>query len=335
VEQPRLLTRDPEDGSLFLLGRVREGPDEELGEEALHRFGPDLVYAGGLGPMLPPPARVVSLAVRRPIAGERLLYFLATSPGGQVSLFARTEAGDLVDQLELTPPQPAPPFPSAPVALVWHQVPDTFYFLEGVTRTYVEIDAAGGELRRFPHPDPPPSRFNVSDAAWLASERRALLALDTRDATAVRPAATRVVEIDLDGRLTGVEVPLEGLGRTIAGFALAGETLIVLAGDSFGELLRVKAFDGARIPPTEFIRGDVNASGGVEIADPVFLLNHLFRGGPGVPCPDAADADDDGRLTITDAIRILGHLFLGRLPPAPPFPERGEDPTGDRLVCGG
>jgi len=48
-------------------------------------------------------------------------------------------------------------------------------------------------------------------------------------------------------------------------------------------------------------------------------------------CPDAADANDDGKLDIADAIRVLGHLFAATGPLPPPFGACGTDPTSDTL----
>ena len=69
-----------------------------------------------------------------------------------------------------------------------------------------------------------------------------------------------------------------------------------------------------------FVRSDANASGRIDITDPVFLLSYLFLGGDAPPCLDAADADNSGKgaPNITDAIFILNYLFLGtQSPPAP------------------
>ncbi len=83
--------------------------------------------------------------------------------------------------------------------------------------------------------------------------------------------------------------------------------------------------------PTGFKRGDANADGGVNIADAISLLGHLFGGEPSPVCPDAADANDDGALNIADAIKILGHLFAGEGPLPDPFDACGPDPTDDEL----
>ena len=82
-----------------------------------------------------------------------------------------------------------------------------------------------------------------------------------------------------------------------------------------------------------FRRGDGNADGTVNIADPVVTLNFLFAGGA-IACQDAADANDTGELDITDPIFTLNFLFLGGPAPAPPGPAAcGRDPTLDRLAC--
>jgi len=86
-------------------------------------------------------------------------------------------------------------------------------------------------------------------------------------------------------------------------------------------------------PQREFIRGDADLEGGVELTDAVYTLNHLFLGGPALPCADAGDVDDDGVLNITDAVYTLSFLFLGGPPPAAPYPEAGLDPTEDGLTC--
>jgi hypothetical protein len=86
----------------------------------------------------------------------------------------------------------------------------------------------------------------------------------------------------------------------------------------------------------EFLRGDVDRNGRVQLTDGVALLNFLFLGGQRPPCLDAADSDDSGRLDLTDALGILNFLFLGGTRLAAPGPEEaGQDPTPDTLGCAG
>jgi hypothetical protein len=86
-------------------------------------------------------------------------------------------------------------------------------------------------------------------------------------------------------------------------------------------------------PSERFARCDADSSGHLTMADPILILNHLFRGEAPPPCLDAADADDSGRLSITDAIYCLGFQFLGWHAPPAPFPGCGIDPTIDGLGC--
>jgi hypothetical protein len=90
----------------------------------------------------------------------------------------------------------------------------------------------------------------------------------------------------------------------------------------------VATYDSLPEGPT-FRRGDVDASERFNLSDPVFLLNHLFRGGEAPSCLDAGDSNDDGRLDIADAVHSLTFLFLGGDPPKSPFPDCGFDPPDD------
>ncbi|MGQ9588657.1 MAG: hypothetical protein ACUVYA_00025 [Planctomycetota bacterium] len=76
---------------------------------------------------------------------------------------------------------------------------------------------------------------------------------------------------------------------------------------------------------TTFIRGDADLNRAVQLTDAVYTLAYLFMGGEELPCLDAADANDVGRVDISDPIFVLTYLFLGGPEPPPPFPEPGED----------
>lgn len=88
-----------------------------------------------------------------------------------------------------------------------------------------------------------------------------------------------------------------------------------------------------RIVATEFVRGDSNADGEINVADAVVTSLHLFSGREAPPCLDAADADDNGELGITDPIALLGSLFLGGGDLPAPYPRCGEDGTNDEFIC--
>ncbi|MGB7060913.1 MAG: dockerin type I domain-containing protein [Candidatus Zixiibacteriota bacterium] len=78
----------------------------------------------------------------------------------------------------------------------------------------------------------------------------------------------------------------------------------------------------------EFIRGDVDENGIVEIAD----VSACATGGP-FSCNDAADVNDDGVLSLVDCIYLNDYIMGSGLEPPPPFPDCGTDPTLDELGC--
>lgn len=93
-----------------------------------------------------------------------------------------------------------------------------------------------------------------------------------------------------------------------------------------------RVFDLQSGPVATFVRGDVNSSGSINLADAIGILGYLFSGGI-IPCLDSADYNDSGAVNLADAIGILGFLFSGGAPPPPPFPNAGVDPTADSLGC--
>ena len=94
-------------------------------------------------------------------------------------------------------------------------------------------------------------------------------------------------------------------------------------------------------PGENFVRGDTNGDGAINLTDGVVPLLFLFSGGAEPACMDAADANDTGAVEITDAIIIFSWLFTGGVAPAAPSPlspgytaaECGADATEDGLGC--
>jgi hypothetical protein len=65
----------------------------------------------------------------------------------------------------------------------------------------------------------------------------------------------------------------------------------------------------------EFVRGDANGDGVIDLGDVILVLNFLFKSGP-APCPmQAGDANSDGTVDLGDAVYLLNYLFKGG--PAP------------------
>jgi hypothetical protein len=68
--------------------------------------------------------------------------------------------------------------------------------------------------------------------------------------------------------------------------------------------------------PSDYIRGDANGDGVIDMADVIYLINYLFIGGP-APNPSwVGDANCDGKVDLADAVYIINYLLIGGPPPS-------------------
>ena len=83
------------------------------------------------------------------------------------------------------------------------------------------------------------------------------------------------------------------------------------------------------IPPSQFVRGDVNGDGSHDVSDAISILTCLALDVACPTCSDTGDANDDGTMNVADAAYLIAWRFArGAAPPAP-FPECGNDPSDD------
>jgi cyclopropane fatty-acyl-phospholipid synthase-like methyltransferase len=68
----------------------------------------------------------------------------------------------------------------------------------------------------------------------------------------------------------------------------------------------------------EFLRGDANDDGTINVGDAVFIINYIFRGGPAPNHPEAAEANCDGNINVGDAVYLVNYIFRGGPPPCFP-----------------
>lgn len=115
----------------------------------------------------------------------------------------------------------------------------------------------------------------------------------------------------------------------LGGVEVAGNTLLVCNREAnVIHRLFLAALGG------QFLRGDVDSSGQIEMVDAVRIAEYLFVEGEAPSCPDAADANDDGFIDVSDPVKLLYFLYLGGEPPPAPHPVEGTDPTFlDPLDC--
>lgn len=86
-------------------------------------------------------------------------------------------------------------------------------------------------------------------------------------------------------------------------------------------------------PSADFLRADCNSDGGVDVSDPILLLERLFGASAALQCEDSCDGNDDGILDLADVITTLEFVFgLGGVIPEPTA-ACGPDPVGDGLSC--
>ncbi len=65
----------------------------------------------------------------------------------------------------------------------------------------------------------------------------------------------------------------------------------------------------------DYVCGDANGDRNSDIGDAVFIINHVFKGGPAPDPVVAGDANCDGNTDVGDAVYIISHVFKGG--PAP------------------
>jgi len=93
----------------------------------------------------------------------------------------------------------------------------------------------------------------------------------------------------------------------------------------------IRSAEGAQT--AEFLRGDSNDDGKVDLSDPIWTIRQVAYGEEPTVCRSAADSNDDGSLDLSDAIYSIRWLLLGGPGIPAPFPACGVDPTRDSLVC--
>jgi hypothetical protein len=148
-----------------------------------------------------------------------------------------------------------------------------------------------------------------------------------------------VVQINLQGQAPIGDEDQIAIVRLRGGLRGSGEpvpNVLTIGGDS-AEACN-EDFASARViirksSVASFIRGDVNPQPGLDIGDPIWIINELFRSGPPSPCRAAGDANDDGLYDASDAVYLIDYLFKAGPPPLPPFEVCGPDPTPDSLPC--
>jgi agmatine/peptidylarginine deiminase len=69
---------------------------------------------------------------------------------------------------------------------------------------------------------------------------------------------------------------------------------------------------------TVYVCGDANGDSEVNVADAVYVINYVFKGGP-APAPEiSGDSNNDGDVNIADGVFVINYVFKGGHPPECP-----------------
>ncbi len=69
---------------------------------------------------------------------------------------------------------------------------------------------------------------------------------------------------------------------------------------------------------TSAIRGDADGNGSISVADAVYLVNYIFKGGPAPDPLGSGDANCDGTINVADAVYLINYIFKGGPEPCSP-----------------
>ena len=72
---------------------------------------------------------------------------------------------------------------------------------------------------------------------------------------------------------------------------------------------------GGNITVLPYLTGDPNHDGIIDLADVVYLINYLFKGGPEPDPLEAGDANCDGTVDLGDIVYLINYLFKNGPPP--------------------
>jgi len=85
--------------------------------------------------------------------------------------------------------------------------------------------------------------------------------------------------------------------------------------NSYTLMRRIMEWFGVGKPSAPYVTGDANGDGVIDLADVVYLVNYLYKGGdPPVPV-EAGDANCDGVVDLADVVYLINYLYRGGDPP--------------------
>lgn len=109
--------------------------------------------------------------------------------------------------------------------------------------------------------------------------------------------------------LSAIVLPMGGLNATSANYGISmtiGET--VVGRSSAGGKNLSLGFQSV-VAQSMADCGDINGSGGINIADVVYLVNYIFAGGPSPLDISIGDVNCSGSTNIADVVYLVNYIF--------------------------
>ena len=156
---------------------------------------------------------------------------------------------------------------------------------------------------RHRHGDKPASGFD-DDFCYLAVD-------PGRPTGKVEGMKTRIMILLLCGMLAaGCEKKESERSEREGSGGTAGEKAAALTGLEWVKGKPV-TFEAGSIYVVEPLWGDANRSGDISVADVIYLINYLFKGGPAPNPTNIGDANCVDGITVSDPVYIINYLFKG------------------------
>ncbi len=274
---------------------------------SLFRFGGTTAYRTPATPVTP----------ATPRGAVKLGSAVASAGGRTVTIEVFSVSAP---RLELTGGAAGASVGSAHVLLQARVTGDLRYVVTGEAVAQLAISRAGRTVTMDVATGAPEIRSPTAGEMPFAVEIRALFVSSV-------PNLRTLITGTLGGRLPiTVEYPdrvsVEGLGRLVTSLT-GGDTDADFQDDFLKATFQVDLGAGGELS-AQFLRGDCNGEGRVDISDAVAILNALFQGGSRGDCWSACDSDASGAVDITDAVYLLRWMG-GATPPPSPFPRCGWD----------
>ncbi|MEE9443458.1 MAG: dockerin type I repeat-containing protein [candidate division Zixibacteria bacterium] len=102
-----------------------------------------------------------------------------------------------------------------------------------------------------------------------------------------------------------------------------GGSVICLAINASGDIFAGTSSGGLFRLDLSYICGDANGDWQVNVGDAVYIIAHVFKGGPPPESIEAGDANCDGNCNVGDAVYLINHVFRGGLGPCADCPPTG------------